>query len=71
MVVWGLGFWGWGFPLMGFKACGVEPSGFFWYGALYINMKNKPGKKMVRDYYGTSRLLNCFISSIFSDFYDI
>ena len=48
MVVWGLGFWGWGlilgflgwgFQLMGFGACGVEPSGFFGYGALYINIK--------------------------------
>ena len=48
MVVWGLGFWGWGlilgfwgwgFQLMGFGACGVGPSGFFWVGALYINIK--------------------------------
>ena len=38
---WGLilGFWGWGFQLMGFGACGVEPSGFFWVWALYINVK--------------------------------
>ena len=34
-----LGFWGWGFQLMGFGACGVEPSGFFGYGALHINIK--------------------------------
>ena len=48
MVVWGfgfwgwgllLGFWGWGFQLMGFGACGVGPSGFFWFGALSINIK--------------------------------
>ena len=43
----GLGFWGWGpilgflgwaFQLMGFGACGVGLSGFFWGGALYINI---------------------------------
>ena len=48
MVVWAvgfwmlghiLGFWGWGFQLMGFGVCGVEPSGFFGYVALYINIK--------------------------------
>ena len=46
MVVWGLGFWvwclgflGWGIQLMGFGSCGVEPSGFFGHGALYINIK--------------------------------
>ena len=38
---------GLGFQLMEFGACGVEPSGFFWVGALYINIKNNPGKKMV------------------------
>ena len=52
--VWGLGsfigflgvgcsvyrvFCGWGFQFMGFGACGVEPSGYFGYGALYINIK--------------------------------
>ena len=39
---------GWGFPLMGFGACGVGPSGSFGVGALYINIKNNPGKKIVR-----------------------
>ena len=41
MVVWGLGFWGWGLGLglMGFEACGVGPAGFFWVGALYINIE--------------------------------
>ena len=42
MVFWGwgliLGFWDWGFQLMGFGACGMGPSGFFWVGALYINL---------------------------------
>ena len=37
----GLGFWGWGLGLglMGFEACGVGPAGFFWVGALYINIE--------------------------------
>ena len=48
MVVWGLGFWGWGlglgfwgwgFQLMGFGAWDVELSGFYGFGALYINIK--------------------------------
>ena len=34
-----IGFLGLGFQLMWFGACGVGPSGFFWVGALYINIK--------------------------------
>ena len=43
-------FWGWGFQLMGFGACGVGPSGFFWVVALYINIKESPGNKIVPFY---------------------
>ena len=39
LIYGGLGFLGQGFQLMGFGACGVGPSGFFWVGALYINIK--------------------------------
>ena len=46
MVVWVLevgvldwDFWGRVFQLMGCGICGVGPSGFFWVGAPYINIK--------------------------------
>ena len=34
-----VGFLGLGFQLMVFGVCGVGPSGFFWVGALYINIE--------------------------------
>ena len=40
-MVWGLelGYWGWGFQLIGFGASGVGTTGFFGFGALYINIE--------------------------------
>ena len=47
LIYGGLGFWGWGIQLMWFRACGVGPSGLLGVVALYINMKEYPGKKKV------------------------